>query len=122
MPQSKRRMSIRSLFRGATACALSGVLMGSPLLAQAQAQACPPGYYYASDGLCYPGTPPNYPPPIYDPAPPVSPPPVVADGMMIGLGLLLGAALLGGDGDGHRAPEMHRPAPRRGPPERRDHR
>ena len=97
------------------------MLASFPFLAQAQV--CPPGYYYASDGLCYQGPPPTYAPPVYDPAPPVSPPPVVTDGLMIGLGLLLGAAILSGDHRGERrAPEFHGPAPRREPPMRRGHR
>lgn len=59
--------------------------------AHAQAPACPPGYYFASDGRCYPGGPPVYAPPIYAPpayvvAPPVYPPPVVFDGFGIGFG------------------------------------
>ena len=112
-------MSARSLLRSATALALSGALGAAPALAQVPV--CPTGYYYASDGNCYPVTPPSYPPPVYDPAPPVTPPPVVEDGLMIGLGLLLGAAIVGGH-DGHRAPEVHRPPPRRGPPEPRGRR
>ena len=82
---------------------------------EAQAQSCPPGYYYASDGYCYPGPPPSYAPPTYDAAPPVSTPPVVTDGLMIGLGMLLGGVLLSGHG-GHRGrPEARRPQPWRAP-------
>lgn len=101
--------------RRVTAYALAGALAGmAPLWAHAQS--CPPGYYYASDGNCYPGPAPSYAPPVYDAAPPVSTPPIVMDGVMIGLGLLAGAAIFGGH-DEHRAP-VRRPPPRRGPPER----
>lgn len=92
--------------------AFVGMLASAP--PTALAQVCPPGYYYASDGNCYSGVPPSYPPPVYDPAPPVSAPPVVADGLMIGLGLLLGAAIFS-DRDEHR--EV-----RRGPPRREERR
>ncbi len=61
--------------------------------ADAQTPVCPPGYYYASDGLCYPGPPPVYAPPPYVVAPPVYAPPPVFDGFAIGLGL---GALIGG--------------------------
>jgi hypothetical protein len=59
----------------------------------ASAQTCPAGYYYASDGQCYPGAPPSYPPPVYVNAPPVYQPPAVFDGFAIGLGIgaLVGA-------------------------------
>jgi len=68
--------------------------------ADAQAPACPPGYYYASDGRCYPGAPPAYPPPVYEVAPPVYQPPVVLDGLILGIGL---GALIGGErGGGER--------------------
>jgi hypothetical protein len=63
----------------------------------AQTPICPPGYYYASDGRCYPGGPPAYPPPVYEVAPPVYQPPVVFDGLVLGLGL---GALIGGEGRG----------------------
>jgi hypothetical protein len=55
--------------------------------ANAQAPPCPYGYYYASDGQCYPGSPPLYPPPAYVVAPPVYQPPFVIDGFGIGIGL-----------------------------------
>jgi hypothetical protein len=75
--------------------------------AAAQVPVCPPGYFYASDGQCYPGPPPVYPPPVYDVAPPVYPPPVVVDGFGIGLGIGLGGFIGGGGrGDGgHRGGE-----------------
>ncbi len=62
----------------------------------AQMPVCPAGYYYASDGQCYPGGPPVYPPPVYEVAPPVYEPPVVVDGFGIGIGL--GAVIGGGPG------------------------
>jgi hypothetical protein len=68
--------------------------------ATAQVPTCPYGYYYASDGQCYPGAPPVYPAPIYEVAPPVYQPPVVIDGF--GLGIGLGAVLGGGRGYGGR--------------------
>lgn len=108
------------ILRRTMACVLIGTLAGlAPLWAHAQS--CPPGYYYASDGNCYPAPPPSYPPPIYDAAPPVATPPVVMDGLMIGLGLLAGAVIFGDHGE-RRAPEAYRPPPRRGPPERRGER
>jgi hypothetical protein len=66
--------------------------------ADAQAPVCPPGYYFASDGRCYPGAPPAYPPPVYEYAPPVYQPPVVIDGLILGIGLgaLIGGAERGG--------------------------
>jgi hypothetical protein len=75
---------------------------GGTSAAIAQTPVCPAGYYYASDGQCYPGGPPAYPPPVYEVAPPVYQPPVVADGLVIGLGLgaLIGGAERGGDGRG----------------------
>lgn len=95
-----------------------GPLAAAPALAQTP-PACPPGYYFASDGYCYPAQPPPiyaYPPPVYDPAPPVYQPPPVIDGLAIGvgLGLLFGALAAGGDHDGDRG---HAPPPRR-PPQR----
>jgi len=76
------------------------LIVGATAPAGAQAYpACPYGYYFASDGRCYPGQPPPqpypypssfpypgpvygypYPPPVYDYAPPVYPPPVVYGG------------------------------------------
>ena len=83
------------------------------LPAQAQAPVCPYGYYYASDGRCYPGSPPVYQPPVYEAAPPVYQPPAVFDGFALGIGL---GALI--DGFGH---DQDRREPRRGG-ERRDER
>ncbi|MHB8623509.1 MAG: hypothetical protein ACYC9J_14280 [Sulfuricaulis sp.] len=103
---------------------MAGVVAGALATAlplAAQAQSCAAGYYYASDGNCYPGSPPNYLPPTYDTAPPVSTPPVVTDGLLIGLGLLIGAAIESDHGDHHGRPEEHRPSPRRGEAERHDH-
>jgi hypothetical protein len=51
------------------------------------APVCPDGYYLATDGQCYPGQPPVYPPPIYDDAPAVFEPPVIFDGFGIGIGI-----------------------------------
>jgi hypothetical protein len=64
--------------------------------ADAQTPVCPAGYYYASDGQCYPGAPPAYAPPVYEVAPPVYAPPAVFDGFALGLGL--GAVIGGVDG------------------------
>src|SRR5277367_5786342 len=64
----------------------------------AQTPVCPAGYYYASDGQCYPGAPPAYAPPVYEVAPPVYAPPAVFDGFALGLGL--GAVIGGLDGGG----------------------
>ncbi|HYB56138.1 MAG TPA: hypothetical protein VEK12_08210 [Alphaproteobacteria bacterium] len=47
---------------------------------------CPAGYYLASDGMCYPGSPPVYYPPDYDVAPPIYQPPVIFDGFIPGIG------------------------------------
>ena len=63
--------------------------------ARAQVPACPAGYYYASDGQCYPGAPPVYAPPVYEVAPPIYQPPVVFDGFSLGIGL--GGVFGGGD-------------------------
>lgn len=69
--------------------------------ADAQTPVCPPGYYFASDGQCYPGAPPVYPPPVYEVAPPVYQPPFVVDGLALGIGL--GALIGGGErGGGER--------------------
>ena len=100
------------ILKRAAACLLCGTLAaGWPL--EVLAQTCPPGYYYASDGNCYQGPPPSYPPPAYETVPPVSPPPAVTDGLMIGLGLLLGGLLVGGHPEHRGRPEAHRPPPRR---------
>jgi hypothetical protein len=52
--------------------------------------ACPYGYYYATNGYCYPlqqqPAYAYYPPPVYEYAPPVYQPPVVYDGYGIGVG------------------------------------
>ncbi len=68
--------------------------------AHAQAPVCPVGYYYASDGQCYPGAPPGYPPPVYEVAPPIYQPPVIVDGFGIGIGLGIGGGWRGGGGRG----------------------
>ena len=101
------------MFRRRMACVVVGTLVVAAPLA-ARAQSCSPGYYYASDGYCYPGPPPSYPPPAYDAAPPVAAPPVVMDGLLIGLGMVLGGALLSDHGGPRGRPEEHRPPPRRG--------
>jgi hypothetical protein len=53
--------------------------------ADAQTPSCSPGYYVASDGRCYPGSPPVDPPPT-DTAPPINRPPVVFNGPDFGFG------------------------------------
>jgi hypothetical protein len=64
--------------------------------ADAQVSVCPPGYYLASDGQCYPGAPPVYYPPVYDVAPPIYEPPVVIDGFFPGIGVGIGGGRRGG--------------------------
>jgi hypothetical protein len=86
---------MRTIFLpGVIAIALGTWAAPSP--AAAQAPACPYGYYYASDGRCYPGAPPAYPPPVYEVAPPVYQPPLIVDGLALGIGL---GAIFGGDRD-----------------------
>ena len=111
-------MSVRTgiMSRG-MACVLIATF-GAGMPFAAQAQSCPPGYYYASDGNCYPVPPPTYPPPAYDPAPPVAAPPPVIDGLLIGLGLLVAGAILAGDRDHHGPPVQRHPPPRHLPPPR----
>lgn len=75
---------MRTIFLPVIALALAAGVGAAP--AGAQAPVCPAGYYYASDGQCYPGVPPTYPPPVYEVAPPIYQPPVVIDGFGIGLG------------------------------------
>jgi len=58
---------------------------------------CPPGYYLAGDGQCYPGGPPVYSPPVYEVAPPIYQPPFVFDGYGPGIGIGVG---IGGRGYG----------------------
>jgi hypothetical protein len=77
----------------------------------AQTPVCPAGYYYASDGQCYPGGPPAYPAPVYEVAPPVYQPPFVFDGFAVGLGL---GALIGGGERGGRGFEGRGGGERRG--------
>jgi hypothetical protein len=76
----------------------------------AWAQSCPPGYYYASDGNCYPGPPPAYSPPVYDYTPPVYQPPPVYDGFALGIGLGALVGILGRDhrGDDRRGDQDNR--------------
>jgi len=78
-----------------------GTWAGAPP-ADAQTPVCPPGYFFASDGQCYPGAPPIYPPPVYEVAPPVYQPPVIFDGFGIGIGLggRIGGGERGGGGRG----------------------
>ena len=82
--------------------------------------ACPAGYYYASDGYCYPEPQAtySYAPPVYDATPPSYSPPPVADGLAIGLGLgaLFGALAASSSHDGGDHDRD------RGPPPRRDDR
>ena len=111
-------MGFRSeMLRRGLACILVGALAAGVQLV-VRAQSCPPGYYYASDGNCYPGPPPNYPPPAYDQAPPVSAPPVVMDGLLIGLGVLLGGIIASDHQDHHGRPEAYRAPPAHTQPER----
>lgn len=105
-----------TFWRRPTACLLiATITAGMPIAAWAQT--CPPGYYYASDGNCYPGPPPTYAPPAYDVAPPVVPPPVVTDGFLLGLGILLGGLAASGGDHEYRGNEDYHPPQRRGPPE-----
>jgi len=83
-------------------CLVGLAVAASVAAVPAFGQGCPPGYYYASDGRCYPGGPPAYPPPVYDTAPPVYQPPVVFDGLSLGIGLGFG-----GGGDHHRGDRGH---------------
>lgn len=79
----------RDRVRGAiTNLGLIALALGAGVAAPVDAQTpvCPPGYYYASDGQCYPGSEPYYGPPAYEFAPPVYQPPVVFDGFSLGLG------------------------------------
>jgi hypothetical protein len=100
----------------ATAYVLMGTIaVGAPVAAWAQS--CPPGYYYASDGNCYPGPPPTYAPPAYDAAPPVAPPPVVTDGFLLGLGILIGGLAASSHDHEYQGREQYRPPERRGPPQ-----
>ena len=70
-------------------CAVAVAALGAVAAAPAGAQVppgCPPGYYLATDGQCYPGEPPDYVPPVYDVAPPIIQPPFVIDGFIPGIG------------------------------------
>jgi len=96
---------------GAIALALGTWMGAAPADAQVP-PGCPPGYYYASDGQCYPGAPPVYPPPDYDVAPPVFLPPVVIDGFVPGIGF--GRGNWGGHGGGPRGGGPHGGGPGRG--------
>jgi len=80
--------------------------------ADAQVSVCPPGYYLASDGQCYPGAPPVYYPPDYDVAPPIYQPPVIFDGFIPGIGY--GRHGWGGRGGGYRGGAGHGGAGRGG--------
>ncbi|MDE2165125.1 MAG: hypothetical protein KGJ66_02150 [Alphaproteobacteria bacterium] len=104
------------IFRRALAGVLAGAL-GVAMPLAAFAQTCPPGYYYASDGNCYPGPPPTYPAPAYDATPPVAPPPVVMDGFLLGLGILIGGLAASEHHGGDRGrPEEHGPPRGYSPP------
>lgn len=78
--------------------ALALVTGGGAWPAKAQAPVCPVGYYYASDGQCYPDAAPAYPPPVYEVAPPVYAPPLIVGGLGIGIGLGIGGGGRGGGG------------------------
>jgi hypothetical protein len=95
---------MKTIFLPSVVALAFGIWVGAAP-ADAQVPVCPAGYYYASDGQCYPGAPPAYPPPIYDVAPPVYAPPVVIDGF--GLGLGFGAIIGGGRGRGGRGDGGH---------------
>jgi hypothetical protein len=88
--------SVRTTFLPSVIALALGTWAGAAP-AKAQTPVCPAGYYYASDGQCYPGAAPVYPPPIYEVAPPIYQPPVVIDGFGIGIGL---GAIIGGGGRG----------------------
>jgi hypothetical protein len=84
----------------AVALAVAALAFAGP----AAAQSCPPDYYFASDGRCYPSGPPPAPPPVYY-APPVRQPPPVYDGFALGIGL---GALVGVLGSHHGGGGDHR--------------
>ena len=67
-----------------------GLCAGAAPAGAQVAPGCPEAYYLATDGRCYPGSPPVYAPPVYEVAPPVYQPPVVLDGFGIGLGIGIG--------------------------------
>lgn len=75
---------MRTIFLSVIALALATGAGAAP--AGAQALVCPAGYYYASDGQCYPGVPPTYPPPVMRLRRRSNQPPVVIDGIGFGGG------------------------------------
>lgn len=91
-------INMRTLFLPSLV-AFALVTGGAAWPAKAQAPVCPAGYYYASDGQCYPDAAPAYPPPVYEVAPPVYAPPLIVSGLGIGIGLGIGG---GGRGGGRR--------------------
>jgi hypothetical protein len=104
--------SMRIRLLSGLALVLGALAGAAPLDAQ---PVCPVGYYYASDGRCYPGAAPVYPAPAYVVAPPVYQPPAIIDGFALGIGL---SALIGGfdhDHEGERHDRGHDDARRRAP-------
>ncbi|MDB5405108.1 MAG: hypothetical protein JWL84_20 [Rhodospirillales bacterium] len=95
LAKGRFRMRARSLSGFVALTVVASVVAGP-----AVAQSCPAGYYFASDGRCYPGGPPAYPPPVYDPAPPVYQPPPVYDGFALGIGVGALAGVFAGRHDG----------------------
>ena len=95
---------------GSRICALAATAAVGLAAIPAHAQmppGCPPNYYLATDGNCYPGPPPVYPQPVYQVAPPVDQPPLVFDGLVLGIGL--GIAALASHGHGHGGPPVRHP-------------
>ncbi len=77
----------RVLLPSAIALAFALCVGAVPAGAQAPPM-CPPGYYLATDGLCYPARP-IYAPPVYEAAP-VYQPPIIFDGFSVGIGIGIG--------------------------------
>ena len=99
---------MRTIFLSCAIALAAGSWIGTVPAAAQVPPGCPPGYYLAQDGQCYPGTPPVYPAPLYDVGPPIVAPPVILDFFDPGIGYG------GHDFGGHGGPA--RGAPGRGAP------